>query len=185
MSDIIGDSASLAAGVAIGGTSILAGVGIVALGYAALKAVSSVLVNLIQQTVSGAVSATKDMISNATKSSKKKNSPTERLHNVYVLRNQNTHQVEYVGRTTNVEKTEYRHKQNPFRADLKIDVVAYDIPYATARGLEQALIMQCRTLNPNKSYPRGNQINGVAPEKLKLYWDYAVSWLDNNIVSCN
>lgn len=185
LSDIIGDSASLAAGVAIGGTSILAGVGIVALGYAALKAVSSVLVNLIQQTVSGAVSATKDMISNATKSSKKKNSPTERLHNVYVLRNQNTHQVEYVGRTTNVEKTEYRHKQNPFRADLKIDVVAYDIPYATARGLEQALIMQCRTLNPNKSYPRGNQINGVAPEKLKLYWDYAVSWLDNNIVSCN
>lgn len=95
--------------------------------------------------------------------------------------------VEYVGRTQHLEQTEYRHKVNPFRADLVIDYVAINISSNTARGLEQALIMECRTLNRNKEYPRNNQINGVSlmNPKYQLYWDYAMTWRSENVFSCN
>ena len=116
----------------------------------------------------------------------KKNSD-ETLHNVYVLRD-SSNNVQYVGRTTNLEATEIRHENNLVRAALQMKPIAIDVSKETARGLEQMLIMNCRTLNRNRSFPINNQINGVSIRnpKYNLYWDSATQWVSENehLVPC-
>ncbi len=107
-------------------------------------------------------------------------------HNVYVLRDELTRQVKYVGRTKNIDSAKYRHHKNPSRNKLDFDAVAIDISKETARGLEQALIEKCNTLERNKENPIKNQINGLRANhpKYSIYWAEATTWLSENLVSC-
>ena len=77
--------------------------------------------------------------------------------------------VQYVGRTNNEAKTRSRHKSNPFRHDLELEVIHRGLTYLESRGLEQIYISDYQTLN--KSNPMNNQIAGVS-ERNKNYEKY-------------
>ena len=84
---------------------------------------------------------------------------------VYALYDENTNQIEYVGRTNDLEKRKAQHKaSNSSRKNLKMVPIAEDIPYDAARGLEQLGIEKYNTLNPVKKSGNAynNQINGVS-----------------------
>ena len=137
------------------------------------------------------VQATNDAIlkvqtHNAEKSKSNPKKGEANNHNVYVLRNGNTRVIEYVGRTQSIEQTEIRHNNNPYRADLWLDRIAENVSEETARGLEQMLIIECRTLNRNKEFPMNNQINGVAfkNHNYSIYWDAALTWASENELPC-
>ena len=49
----------------------------------------------------------------------------------------NTGQPQYIGRTTNLEARKESHAQNPYRKDLKLEVIASNLTYEESRGLEQ------------------------------------------------
>lgn len=102
-------------------------------------------------------------------------------HNVYVLRDENTKKIEYVGRTINREATKIRHKNNPNRKKLQIHFIAKDVSYETARGLEEFLIIDYyNTLNRNN--PMNNQIHGVSLKNNNrdLYMKLAQTWISEN-----
>ena len=109
---------------------------------------------------------------------------SEDKHNVYTLSNKNSGKVEYVGRTKSIENATYRHHNNPARTHLRLDPVATDVSYDTARGLEQMLIIECRTIN--RSNPTNNQINSVSLKNLNysVYWDAAETWKSENELPC-
>ena len=156
-----------------------------ALGAAFLKAAAATTAILataaLTQSLANAASrsTTSKKKSNTTK--KKNNNNSVNNHNVYVLRDQNTKKIEYVGRTKDLKHTEARHARNPFRRDLKIDPIAINVSKETARGLEQMWILQCHTLNRNKEFPRNNQINGVGKHvQYDYFWDKALEWESEN-----
>jgi len=102
-------------------------------------------------------------------------------HNVYVLREKGTNKVRYVGRTVDLKGTEYRHNQNPARANLNFDPVARNISKETARGLEELLIIgYYNTLNRND--PMYSQIHGVSLKNPKrdMYMKLAYTWVSEN-----
>lgn len=121
----------------------------------------------------------------STKAKKKKRDDTIG-HNVYVLRN-NAGITMYVGRTTDLDATKIRHKNNQYRANLYFDPVIKNVSKEQARGLEQELIIECGTLIPDKINPVHNQINGVSLSNInyQFYWDLAITYLDENVVLCN
>ena len=47
----------------------------------------------------------------------------------------NTGQPQYIGRTTNLEARKESHAQNPYRKDLKLEVIASNLTYEESRGL--------------------------------------------------
>jgi len=108
----------------------------------------------------------------------------EKKYAVYVLRDKLTKKAEYVGRTGQINKTEYRHLHNPARSHLKIETVATNIDFATARGLEQQLIIKCNTLD--KRDKMHNQINGLSSfhHNFQIYWDAASAWSSEHEVKC-
>ena len=108
-------------------------------------------------------------------------------HYVYTLRDPITNKVEYVGRTTDVQKTQVRHKKNPYRTHLQMKVEYAGISRSIARGTEQLLIEHCKTKNRNEEFPTNNQINGLRNDHpyYKEYWDAAVSMTSENLISCN
>ena len=93
----------------------------------------------------------------------------------------------YVGRTTDLDATKIRHKNNQYRANLYFDPVIKNVSKEQARGLEQELIIECGTLIPDKINPVHNQINGVSLSNInyQFYWDLAITYLDENVVLCN
>lgn len=46
----------------------------------------------------------------------------------------NTGQPQYIGRTTNLEARKESHAQNPYRKDLKLEVIASNLTYEESRG---------------------------------------------------
>lgn len=85
---------------------------------------------------------------------------------VYLLYDpNNNNQIEYVGRTENIEDRRVAHKsKNSPRKHLEMLPIAVNIPYEAARGLEQLGIEYYNTLNPvyygGSAY--NNQINGIS-----------------------
>lgn len=85
---------------------------------------------------------------------------------VYLLYDpNNNNQIEYVGRTENIEDRRAAHKsKNSPRKHLEMLPIAVNIPYEAARGLEQLGIEYYNTLNPvyygGNAY--NNQINGIS-----------------------
>ena len=77
--------------------------------------------------------------------------------------------AQYVGRTTNLKAREAAHKNNPYRKDLKLEVIASGLNYYQARGLEQIAMLEYHTINTANRM--NNQINGISPfnRRLSLY----------------
>jgi len=117
---------------------------------------------------------------------KPRTEPKKNDHNVYILRDKSG-KAQYVGRAKHPKETEKRHKNNDFRKDLDIYYKAKNVSWEVARGLEQALIMQCGTLKRDKKNPINNQINGMTFGSLKHqhYWDLAMTYLDENEIFCD
>ena len=85
-------------------------------------------------------------------------------HTVYTLKDKNN-TVQYVGRTTDVEKRKAAHRANPAKSNLIMTEVATNLNYPEARGIEQLLIEKYTTLNRNN--PMNNQINGISIKNKK------------------
>ena len=100
----------------------------------------------------------------------------KRNNSVYVLKDDNG-TVQYVGRTTNVSKREIAHKANPYRANLKLEVIQPNLNYAQARAVEQAAMAYYHTINTASRM--NNQINGISPmnPKLGIYKEAAIGML--------
>lgn len=103
---------------------------------------------------------------------------------VYTLTNPTTTKVEYVGRTKNPDIRKDAHSRSAARGHLEFNTVASDLDYATARGMEQVLMLYHHTLNRENA--ANNQINGISPynPQVDIYMDAAVKYLkyaDNQI----
>lgn len=182
-------------GTSASALGLLAGAGIIAAGLVVLPVVTRALTGLTMgavqlfRTTHQAVQTATRVIKEVSQGLRQKPKKSEEMeHNVYILRDKNTKKVEYVGRTKNIKATEYRHDHNPFRTGLKLEKVALNIDKSTARGLEQLLIKECRTLNRNPSFPRNNQIYGVAENNphYDFYWAKAYIWAsqNENLIPC-
>ena len=161
---------AISLGIAIGGLLLL---GVAS--YYGAKAISE----WVTYTVSDIVSNIKAQTITQTKLKEKIDLSGN--HNVYVLRDENTKKIEYVGRTINREATKIRHKNNPNRKKLQIHFIAKDVSYETARGLEEFLIIDYyNTLNRNN--PMNNQIHGVSLKNNNrdLYMKLAQTWISEN-----
>ena len=82
-------------------------------------------------------------------------------HTVYKLVDKNK-KVQYVGRTKNLAARKAAHKKNPYRKQLDIQVIASDLNYYQARGLEQIAMMHYHTINTKDRM--NNQINGIGSQ---------------------
>ncbi len=170
--------------VALALTGVAASLGMIA-GAIAVGAVGAALLLVGVGAVEGSINAYKN-VKKAVKNTKKKSNNDVNNHNVYTLYDPLTQKIEYVGRTTDLPATKYRHRQNPYRRHLELDEIAMNVSKDTARGLEQMIIESCRTLNKDTNNPINNQINGVSPRNKKrdLYWDSAVIWSSEHVVPC-
>ena len=86
-------------------------------------------------------------------------------HTVYLLKDESG-EVQYVGRTKNVEKRKVAHEANPERKGLDMEIVASNLTLAEARALEQSGMLYYHTINTANKM--NNQINGVAEK----FWDF-------------
>ena len=87
-----------------------------------------------------------------------------RNNSVYVLKD-SSDTVQYVGRTSDVERRRRAHEANPARRGLEMDVIASGLNLEESRALEQAGMAYYHTINTANKM--NNQINSVAPK----YWD--------------
>ena len=71
---------------------------------------------------------------------------SKRNNSVYVLKD-DTGTVQYVGRTSNLDKREAAHRANPARTGLKMEVIASGLNLRESRALEQAGMSYYHTLN--------------------------------------
>ena len=86
---------------------------------------------------------------------------TNRNNSVYVLKDSDG-TVQYVGRTNNIGKRANAHRNNPYRSDFNMEVVATGLTLAESRALEQAGMEYYHTINAlNKA---NNQINSISPK---------------------
>ena len=74
-----------------------------------------------------------DKIRNSTKSVEKTQDKRPANNAVYQLVD-NTGQPQYIGRTTNLEARKESHAQNPYRKDLKLEVITSNLTYEESRG---------------------------------------------------
>lgn len=113
-----------------------------------IQGISNVASSATSKKTTTSVTATKTTI-NKTKSSN---------NTVYVLKERE--QIQYVGRTTNPEARKIAHQSNPSKRNLTFTIIQNNLSYFQARGLEQILITQYKTLN--RGNPMNNQINGIS-----------------------
>ncbi len=134
---------------------------------AATTAAASVAINAI--TVAGISTAAAAAAAAAEEKAKKRN------HTVYALEDSNG-KIQYVGRTTNLEKRKKAHDANPYRKGLKISILASGLNYHEARALEQAGMVYHHTINTANKM--NNQINGIAPKYWGIYKEIALGTLN-------
>ena len=89
---------------------------------------------------------------------------------VYMLVDEKN-KTQYVGRTTNVEAREKAHRQNSYRKHLHLEIIASNLNYYEARGLEQIAMLEYHTINTTNRM--NNQINGISPfnKSLGIYME--------------
>ena len=122
---------------------------------------------------------TEEIATTKTKNNLPKND--EKIYTVYKLIDLDG-TVQYVGRTKNLTAREIAHKLNPYRSNLILVPVKPNLTYAEARGLEQALIVQYKTLNTANKM--NNQINGISPRNPNLrYYLKAAFEVAGDIIS--
>ena len=111
--------------------------------------------------ITKAITSSISQIVSKTISQKKANN-----QNVYLLYDEETDQIEYVGRTNNLAARKDAHKSKySSRKDLEMIPIAKNISYGAARGLEQWAIEYYNTYNPVRfgGNAYNNQINGISP----------------------
>ena len=118
----------------------------------------------LMATLKPAGDAISELISRCEQVEKAVDKSTRQNNSVYVLKD-SAGEVQYVGRTNNVEKREAAHRANPLRDELEMVVIASGLNLPEARALEQAGMVYYHTINTANKM--NNQINGVAPK----YWD--------------
>ena len=121
--------------------------------------------------------------SNSKSSSSKSYDALPRNHTVYGLVDSNGN-TQYVGRTTNPEKRENAHANNPQRSHLNLVPIATGLNAIEARGVEQIQMMYHHTVNTSNKM--NNQINGISPRNpnLSMYMEAGrgvLSYLENKI----
>ena len=87
-------------------------------------------------------------------------------YSIYVLIDEDD-KVQYVGRTSDVEKRKAAHERNPHRKGLKFVVIASDLNYEQSRAFEQAAMAFYHTINTVDK--KNNQINGIKPTDWDIY----------------
>ena len=85
---------------------------------------------------------------------------TSKSYTVYKLVD-DKNQVQYIGRTVNVEARRRAHGLNEYRSGLELIPIHENLSYAAARGLEQTYMLHYHTLNTINRM--NNQINGISP----------------------
>ena len=98
----------------------------------------------------------------AESSSSRKNTKS---HTVYGLQD-GSGKIHYVGRTTDVGKRRDAHGANPARAGLTMTILADNLTYEAARGVEQTYMLYHHTINTQNKM--NNQINGISPKNKNL-----------------
>ena len=104
-----------------------------------------------------------------------------RNYTVYALKNPNTGEIKYVGRTKNPVARESAHRSSLFRGHLVFCILEDGLSKYEARGLEQYYMILYHTVNT--SNPMNNQINGIAssnPNRF-AYFNATLKYLDNRI----
>lgn len=119
--------------------------------------------------------------SNSKSSSSKSYDALPRNHTVYGLVDSNGN-TQYVGRTTNPEKRENAHTNNPQRSHLNF--VPIGLNAIEARGVEQIQMIYYHTVNTSNKM--NNQINGISPRNpnLSMYMEAGrgvLSYLENKM----
>ena len=109
--------------------------------------------------ITKAITSSISQIVSKTISQKKANN-----QNVYLLFDEKTDQIEYVGRTNNLVDRKLSHKNSSNRNHLTMIPIAKNISYGAARGLEQWAIEYYNTYNPVRfgGNAYNNQINGIS-----------------------
>lgn len=100
---------------------------------------------------------------------------TTRNNSVYVLKD-GAGTVQYVGRTSAVDKRRDAHRANPARAGLKMEVIASGLTLPESRALEQAGMAYYHTINTANKM--NNQINSVSPKYWSAFKELALGTLD-------
>ncbi len=102
----------------------------------------------------------------------------ERNHTVYQLRNDNSGQIVYVGRTTNLEARKEQHRKT--KPGNTLEIIADNLTRKEARGIEQIYMVEYNT----RAFL--NKINGISPnnKKIKIYMEAGrqmIYYLGNNV----
>ena len=121
--------------------------------------------------------------SNSKSSSSKSYDALPRNYTVYGLVDSNGN-TQYVGGTTNPEKRENAHANNPQRSHLNFVPIATGLNAIEARGVEQIQMMYHHTVNTSNKM--NNQVNGISPRNpnLSMYMEAGrgvLSYLENKI----
>ena len=107
----------------------------------------------------------------------------ERNYYVYVLLNEDTSQVEYVGRTLDPVKRAQAHAKDPNRSHLTMRIIHKDLTLEEARGLEQVEMLYYHTYKA--VYKSGknscNKIKGISPKNRnrEIYMEAAIAYFEN------
>lgn len=110
-----------------------------------------------------AISATAAVVTKKAESTLKKKANEK--HIVYGLKD-SSENIQYVGRTKQITARKNAHQANPARKELKMIILADNLSYEEARGIEQVYMLYYHTINTKNAM--NNQINGISPYNKKL-----------------
>ena len=127
-------------GVALVATALAVGISSSPGFQGALDDACKTAVSAVNTAVSAGRSAVSAVSDALTKQKAKRNNTVYRLVDA-------DGQVQYVGRTTNVEARKAAHQRNPNRSSLKFEIIAPGLSYYEARGLEQIAMIEYHTIN--------------------------------------
>lgn len=164
-------------GVALVATALAVGISSSPGFQGALDDACKTAVSAVNTAVSAGRSAVSAVSDALTKQKAKRNNTVYRLVDA-------DGQVQYVGRTTNVEARKAAHQRNPNRSSLKFEIIAPGLSYYEARGLEQIAMIEYHTINAKNR--TNNQINGISPSNklLVIYMEAGrgvAAYLENQI----
>ena len=132
--------------MAISGT--VAGVAVLVVGFLAILATTQETCKQAINDLGNAITSVGNYID------QKRRKDEERNHTVYQLRNETTHEIVYIGRTTNPKSRKYVHEKT--KPGNNFEVIANNLTRREARGMEQYYIIKENT----KNYL--NKINGIS-----------------------
>ncbi len=156
--------------MAISGT--VAGVAVLLLGVATILSIPQERYEEAANAVTNAITSVGNYIDQQLRKDE------ERNNTVYRLRNDNSGQIVYVGRTTNLKARAEQHRKT--KPGNTLEIIASNLTRKEARGMEQIYMIEYNT----RSFL--NKINGISPnnKKIKIYMEAGrqiINYLGNNV----